>query len=47
MRADEPLKRRLSLLTQWQQEGGVCVIGFEAFLTLTTRSAKAAAPLLQ
>ena len=49
VRAEETVKRRLATLTEWQAAGGVCIIGFEAFLTLTTRAAtaRAASPLLQ
>ena len=47
--ADETVKKRLAVLAEWQRAGGVCIIGFEAFLSLTTRSATEAKarPLLQ
>ena len=47
IRADETLKKRLRVLAEWQRQGGVCVIGFEAFLTLVARRGAAASPHLQ
>jgi transcriptional regulator ATRX len=46
--AEDSLKVRLSTLERWQQSGGLCIIGFEAFLALTTRapSKARASPLL-
>ena len=47
--AEESVKKRLNVLREWQRDGGVCIIGFEAYLTLTTRAGTSvtAMPLLQ
>lgn len=39
----------MATLREWAEGGGICIIGFEAFLALTTRNASAptAGPLLQ
>ena len=34
VKAEQPLKKRVATLREWQEEGGVAVIGYEAMLAL-------------
>eukprot|EP00964_Phaeocystis_antarctica_P110760 scaffold75116_cov63-Phaeocystis_antarctica.AAC.1 len=46
--AEQPLKKRIATLREWQQDGGVAVIGYEAMLALLKGKAwREATPLLQ
>ena len=38
---DQTPKKRLATLDAWQEDGGIAVIGYEAYLNLTTRGAAA------
>jgi len=48
VKAEQPLKKRVATLREWQEEGGVAVIGYEAMLALIKgKAAHEARPLLQ